>query len=256
MLGNERRRKIYDLIQNNGAVTTAKLVDMFKVSLETIRRDLLEMEENGNLVRVHGGAVAKSDMKPFKMLSDRNKEFVREKYSLSIKASEFISDGDIISVDSGSTAIFFAQMLREKFSDLTVVTHSLDVFEALKNYKDFKVILCGGHYLREENAFAGELTLNMLNDIHVNKAFVFVSAISLERGIYDYQKEIYQIQKKMLASADKVFILADSSKFEKTGLLKISDMKTDYIYITDSGLNKQISDLYKENDIKIYLGDE
>ncbi len=256
MLANERRRKIYDIIQDNGAVTTANLVKTFKVSVETIRRDLLEMEGNGTLVRVHGGAVAKGDMKPFKMLSDRNKEFVEEKCALSVKAAEFISKGDIISVDSGSTAVFFAQMLRENFSDLTVVTHSLDVFEALKDYKDFKVILCGGHYLREENAFAGELALNMLSDIHVNKAFIFVSAISLDKGIYDYQKEIYQIQKKMLKSADKVFILADSSKFEKTGLLKLSDMKTDYVYVTDSGLNKQVLDLYKENDIKIYLGEK
>ncbi len=256
MLANERRRKINELIQRNGAVTTANLVETFKVSVETVRRDLLEMEEAGSLVRVHGGAVVKGDMKPFKMLSDRNKEFVREKYALSVKAAEFISEGDIISVDSGSTAVFFAQMLREKFSDLTVVTHSLDVFEALKDYKDFKVILCGGHYLREENAFAGELTLNMLSDVHVNKAFVFVSAISLDKGIYDYQKEIYQLQKKMLQTADKVFVLADSSKFEKTGLLKLSDMKTEYVYITDSSLNEQVLDLYKENDIKIYLGEK
>ena len=96
----------------------------------------------------------------------------------------------------------------------------------------------------------------MLNDVHVNKAFVFVSAISLDKGIYDYQKEIYQLQKKMLQTADKVFVLADSSKFEKTGLLKLSDMKTEYVYITDSSLNEQVLDLYKENDIKIYLGEK
>lgn len=254
MFANERQQKIYEIIKNDGAVTTSKLVEMFNVSLETVRRDLIFMEENGQLVKVHGGAVARSDMKPYKELNERNKEFVKEKYELSLKASEFICEGDVIAIDSGSTAISFIRMLKEKFSKLTIVTYCLDVFLELKNYKDFNVILCGGHFLREENVFYGELALNMLKDIHVSKAFVFTSAISLEYGIFDYQKDIYQMQKQLLKSADKVFVLADSSKFEKTGLLKLCDMKTDYIYITDSLLNKQILDLYKENDINIYMG--
>ena len=171
MFANERQDKIYDMIQNNGAVTTANLVDFFCVSIETIRRDLLAMEQNGRLTRVHGGAVAKSGMKPFMELKERNKEFGKQKYELSLKAAEFISNGDIIGIDSGSTAISFAEVLKERFSKLTVVTHSMDVFEMLSNHKDFSVILCGGHYLREENAFYGELTLGMLNSLHIQKAF-------------------------------------------------------------------------------------
>lgn len=256
MFANERQNRIYDMIKNNGAVTTAKLVNFFGVSIETIRRDLLTMELNGLLTRVHGGAVAKSAMKPFKELKERNREFVRQKCELSIKAVEFISDGDIIGIDTGSTAISFAEVLKERFSKLTVVTHSMNVFEMLSNHKDFSVILCGGHYLREENAFYGELTLDMLNSLHIQKVFIFPSAVSLKYGIFDYQSDLYQIQKQLVKSSDEVYVLADSSKFEKTGLLKLNNMNPEYIYITDNSLRDEIVKLYRENDIKIHLGEQ
>lgn len=256
MFANERQDQIYDMIQKNGAVTTSTLVDFFGVSIETIRRDLLTMEHNGRLTRVHGGAVTKCGMKPFKELKERNKEFGKQKYELSIRAAEFISNGDIIGVDSGSTAVSFAEVLKEKFSKLTVVTHSMDVFEMLSNHKDFSVILCGGHYLREENAFYGELTLDMLNSLHIQKAFVFPSAVSFEYGIYDYQKDLYQIQKQLLKSSDEIFILADSSKFEKTSLFRLNNMTPEYVYITDHLLQDEIVKLYEENSIRIYVGDE
>ena len=253
MFANERQDKIYDMIQNNGAVTTAGLVNFFAVSIETIRRDLLAMEQDGRLTRVHGGAVAKTAMKPFKKLEERNNEFREQKYELSLKAAEFISEGDIIGIDSGSTAIFFAEVLKERFSKLTIVTHSMDIFEMLSDYKDFSVILCGGHYLREENAFYGELTLGMLNSLHIQKAFIFPSAVSFEYGISDYQKDLYQIQKQFMKLSNEIYILADSSKFEKTALLKLSNMNPEYIYITDSSLQNEIVKLYGENDIKIHL---
>lgn len=254
MFAKERQDKIYDLVQKNGAVTTGFLVERFHVSIETIRRDLLTMEQEGKLSRVHGGAVAKGDMKPFMELPKRNQEHYEQKQNLSVKAMEFLSEGDIIGIDAGSTAILFAQALKEKFSRLIIVTHSLDVFHLLCNHEDFSVILCGGDYLKDENAFYGQLTLDMLNNLHIQKCFVFPSAVSLEYGICDYQKELYPIQKQLIKSSDRIFVLADSSKFEKKALLKVDDMKNDYIYITDHGISKELLKIYKENNIKIHIG--
>lgn len=256
MFAKERQDEIYEMLQKDGAVTTAKLVEYFDVSIETIRRDLLTMEQNERLTRVHGGAVAKNGMKPFKVLKERNKEFGEQKHALSLKAAEFVSEGDFIGIDSGSTAIAFAEVLKQKFSKLTVVTHSMDVFEILSRHKDFSVILCGGHYLREENAFYGELTIDMLDSLHLQKVFVFPSAISFKYGLYDYQKDLYQVQKQLIRSADEVYILADSSKFEKTGLLKLNNMQPEYCYITDASLQAEIVKLYKENAVRIYLGEK
>lgn len=256
MFANERQNKIEAFLQQQGAVTTAKLVEIFNVSVETVRRDLLALEQGGKLTRVHGGAVAKAEMQPFLKLPERNQQFSAQKHALSLKAAEFIQNGDVIAVDSGSTAISFAQVLKERFSNLTVVTHSMDVFEILRNRPGFTLILCGGHYLAEENAFYGPLVLKTVQDLHVCKAFIFTTAISVRYGVFDYRKELYEVQQGLLNSADEVFILADSSKFEKTGLLKVCDNKPEFTYITDGDLKEEYVKIYKENGLNIYLGEK
>lgn len=255
MFAQNRHNKIIEKLQKNGAVTTKNLIKEFNVSVETIRRDLLYMEQQGMLKRVHGGAVENRNMKQFASLSVRNEESSEEKKNLSENAMSFIKEKDIIAVDMGSTANCFAKVLKENFSDLTIVTNSLDVFNILSNHADFKVILCAGHFLRGENGFYGGLTLEALSKIHVQKVFIFPSAVSIEFGICDYQEEFYHVQKAMMRSADEVFILADSSKFEKSALLKLDDMKSEYFYITDNKLSQGLENLYKENEIKIFKGD-
>ena len=252
MFAKERQQKIYLMLKEKNAVTTSALVELFGVSIETVRRDLLEMEQNGLLIRVHGGAVLNSDMKPYMNLPDRNKMQVEQKNDLALNAMKFISEGDIIGVDTGSTAISFAKALKERFTRLTVITHSLDVFNIICN--TFSVILCSGYYLPAENSFYGPLALDMLKNLHMQKAFIFPSAVSFEFGICDYQKDLYQIQKQMIYSSDEIYILADSSKFERKALLKLSDMKKEYTYVTDSNISEELKILYQKHNINLCIG--
>lgn len=252
MFAQERQEKICEMLKNNGAVITSDLVEIFGVSIETIRRDLLNLQQSGALIKVHGGAVSKNDIKPFSNLDERMEQFDKGKKNLAEKATELVSEGDIIGIDSGSTALAFAQALQSKFTNLTVITHSLDVFNILN--RQFRVILCGGHYMGGENAFYGSLTLNAIGMLHIKKAFICPTAVSLEYGIFDYQNELYQVQKALMQSAEQTVILADSSKFEKTALLKIDDMKNEYIYVTDCGLSSELRRLYATNNIQIHTG--
>ncbi|MBP3361353.1 MAG: DeoR/GlpR transcriptional regulator [Clostridia bacterium] len=254
MLAEERQNKIYKIIQDKGAVTVSYLISTFNVSIETVRRDLMAMENQGKLVRVHGGAVANGDMKNYSDLKKRNNEYSSQKNELAIKAAEFVNDGDIIAIDSGSTALMFAEALKLKNFNLTILTHSEDVFNSLRNHGQFTLILCGGYYMNSENAFYGELTIDMLRNLHVKKSFIFPSAISLEGGICDYQNDLLQVQKQLLKCADEIYVLADSSKFEKRALHKLEDMKREYIYVTDSGLSYELKKVYEENNIKIFDG--
>ena len=251
MFAKERQDIIYKMVQKDGAVTTNTLIETFGVSIETVRRDLLYMERSGLLNRVHGGAVSVGDMKPFNVLKQRNLENSNQKREVAEKAVNFVQEGDIIGVDAGSTAVLLAEALKSRYSKLTVVTYSSDVFEILKDHADFSVILCGGHYLKHENAFYGPMTLNMLEGLHVQKAFICPSAISLEFGICDYQQEFYLIQRKMIENSGCTYILADSSKFEKKALLKLDDMKPEYCYVTDDLLSEALRKVYRENNIRI-----
>ena len=146
--------------------------------------------------------------------------------------------------------------LAEEFERLTVITYSLHVFEILKKKEGFTLYLCAGAYLRDENAFCGQWALQMLEQFHAKTAFLFPSAISLQNGIMDYDQELYHLQRAMMKHADRSVFLADSDKFEKSALLKLADVNEAVTFVTDSGLRKEILELYQENGIEMIRGEQ
>ncbi len=251
MFIKEREEKILELIDKNSAVKASELSELFGISLETVRKDLLSMESRGLLMRVHGGAMKKSGMTSYAPLNERVCEHSDEKRELARRALEFISEGDSIAVDAGSTAMIFAEELAAEFERLTVVTHCLDVFNILVKKPCFDVILVGGDFLRSENSFVGGIAIDILKNLYVKSSFICPSAISLAGGIADFQRDMALIQKAVISISDNVFILADNRKFEKNALLKISDMKKTYTYVTDKGLSAELYNLYTEEGYKI-----
>lgn len=252
MLANERHKKIIDML-SGGGVTTAELVSKFGVSIETIRRDLLYLEGLGRLRRVHGGAVRAVSMMPYPTLDERGRSNAEGKRRLSARTAELVCDGDVIGIDSGSTAVYFAEALKDRAARATIITYSLDVFNILSGADSYKIILLGGQFLPEENAFVGYIPLNQLDNMHVGRAFVFPSALSVENGIADYNENICPLQSKLISAADEVYILADSTKFEKNAMIKIADASPDYVYVTDGGLDKNLYELLTERGYKIIV---
>lgn len=248
MFANERQQKILALLKEKGTVTTAALVDTFDVSIETVRRDLLQLERGGMLQRVHGGAMVPSNMRPYPDLPHRLEANQRSKEQLSATAAFLVEEEDIIYIDSGSTAYYFAKELANKFSRLTVITHSMDVFKTLSQKEGFRIILCGGCYHAREQAFYGSITLDALQQLHVRKAFLCPSAISLKTGVWDYDRDLIQVQKQILSICDTAFFLVGSEKFESNALLKLCDTSPNHVYITDPGLSAQYRQLYRDHD--------
>lgn len=251
MLANERLDKIREKIDEKGAATVNELANELNVSIETVRRDLLKLEQCKRLTRVRGGAVSVARMKNYKSLDSRNKEMFLEKRELALVAAKTVREGDCIGIDSGSTAVIFAEALKEKFSSLTVVTHSLDVFNVFRGDKNFNVILASGYFLEDENAFYGSFVMDTLNKLRLSKVYLCPTAISLEGGICDFESKLYDVQKQLLKISDTAFFLADSSKFEKKALLKLDDVKSEYVFVTDSKINDEIVEIYRENGIEI-----
>lgn len=254
MLVNTRKNKICELLKKQSAVTTAALAEQFGVSVETIRKDLLSLERENALTRVHGGAVLKATARPYREYKQRLDDKRSEKAEVSRLAANLIHNGDIIAIDTGSTAIEFIDVLTERFDDLTIVTHSMDVFQRAHDFKRFNVLLCGGYYLNDENSFYGAFAKDMLDHICVGKVFIFPAAVSFGTGICDCQHQLAEMQKKLLTVGDKVIVVADSSKYEKKALIKIADMSPNYIYVADSGLPNEVKEIYLKNHITIITG--
>lgn len=251
VLANRRHEIIMNLIHAEGAVTVSHLVEEFQVSLETVRRDLLLLEKEGHLRRVHGGAVSLGEMRPAKSLQSRQQDFTREKEQLCENAADLICEGDYIAIGTGSTPEYFAQVLKKRFQKLTVVTYSYNVFEVLSDMPDYELVLLGGQYMPEEQCFFGQLTMDALTELRVMKSFVFPSAISMEYGISGYAANLYPLQRQLLQCCDQAYILADSSKFESKALYKIASMRPEYIYVTDSGLPEELAQIYRDNGLQV-----
>lgn len=252
MFANKRQSKIVEIVKRDGGAKVVDLSESFNVSIETVRRDLLELEKKNLLMRVHGGAMPVEEMISYHSLKERKEEYVKEKIEIGKIAAKFVQDGDIVFIDSGSTPVHFAREIKSK--NITVVTCSLDVFNELNGGRT-SVILCGGEYVSESASFCGVLAVETIKKLHVNKAFIFPSAISLRNGVCDFSRNIYPIQKEIMERADKIFVLASSEKFEKNGLLKLCPLLPEYIFITDKGLKKEYEKAYLEEGINIIKGE-
>lgn len=157
MLSQERQQHIKEEIEKHGAVTTAALMEHFGVSVETVRRDLLNLERDGFLKKVHGGAVRFEQMRSFHKLSKRLEENNNEKKQLARTAMRYINENDVIGIDSGSTAVCLAREIRGKFSSLTVITHSLGVFSQLQDDANIRLICAAGNICLMKRRFADRL---------------------------------------------------------------------------------------------------
>ena len=251
MFANERRNKILELLNRRSSVTVTELTGLFQVSLETIRRDLEYLEQQGALKRVHGGALSMKRMQNYTGLSERLAEHQSEKRQIARAALSHIHEGDRIALDAGSTTSELAHLLCDSFHELTIVTASLTIFEILSEKPGFQVILTGGFYLPDEKAFYGHLALDTIRQLHVSAFFHAPSALSLNFGLSEHVKELAEVQRALIASADQVIVLADSSKFETCAALKVCDLSPRFLYLTDNGLREEMRDAWRKASLDI-----
>ena len=220
----ERQKYICDTLERDGSAAINDLAAALDVSAETIRRDLLALEEQGKLSRIHGGAVRKIGVPEHKSLSTRLDSRTKEKAELSEYACSFINNGDFIAID---------------------------VFNILRTNKGIKLVLIGGNFDEEENGFSGLNTIEMIKRYNVSKFFMFPSGISLKFGITGYGEDICYVQKAFFEISDEIYVLADSEKFEKRAFEKTAETDKSYTYITDSSLSDVIKQSFVDEGMKI-----
>lgn len=252
MLANDRYNKILEVLETEGSIKTSKIVTLLGVSLETARRDLDFLEKQGSLQKVHGGAILKEKEEENNLTySLRETKNTEEKKEIAEFALKYISEGETIALNSSTTNIEIARLIKNKYSSLTVVTNSLRIADELADTKGINLILAGGIYNKNEYAFLGEITEKFLGNFLVDKSFVSVGGISIKRGITDFLMDEILVERKMIDIGEEVIILADSSKIDTNSLIKICDTKDIDFIITDSKLDSKIKEKYREAGIKI-----
>lgn len=214
MLKSKRQQEILQLIYKTGYVKVNDLSTLFKISKDTIRRDLSELEEQGVIKRSYGGAV------PFKRLPDsyniRINRHKDEKYKIAKKALEYIKPNTLIAIDGGSTNTILASLIPLSMP-LTVVTNSFSVELALHKHPHIKVIFLGGEYNETLNTTTGEFTLTQIQDYYFDSCFIGMYAIDSKRGltIPDRMGKDMAIKEYMIQHSKEVNILAGTRKLDQ-----------------------------------------
>lgn len=254
MFIEERYETILQLVNQQGSVKNQNLAEKLKVSLETIRRDLDHLEQEGLLVKVHGGAISKHKMKnkyPNLTYKDRETFSQEEKAQVAKLACEYVKDNDIIMLNSGTTNFLLAKNLLHRFRKLTVITNSQDIASMLMEDDGITVILAGGIYNRQEKGFLGGLTAEFLNHFKADKLFLSVSGVDYVFGLSDYNDNEVLVQQKMIANSAQIIVLADSKKLESISLLHVCNISEVDMIITDDKVPNETLKKYKSLKINI-----
>lgn len=249
-----RRSAILQRLREESSVNVTELSREFGVSEVTIRKDLRILRERKLLIRVHGGAITRSNAHADEE-EDRNFNFkrlvnAREKEAIGRAAAAHIKNGDTILVDSGTTALEVVKNLH-KYHDLTIITNSVNaMIEALK-YKRFKVILLGGSVRESSYSTVGPLAESNLNLFYCDKLFLGVDSFSVEAGLSTPSVEEASTNQVMISRAREVYAVFDSSKLNKRSLAFISTLDKIGTVITDSRLPVGVRNQLKAMGIEV-----
>lgn len=220
MLASERFSKIIEITNSQGFVSTKDLSKTFNVSETTIRRDSEELEEQGLLIRVHGG-VKSIKNKTILSTNDETRMSARAlinfeaKDIVSKKAARFIRDGDCVFLDGGSSIADIINYIGDK--KVKIVTHSTLIAD--KNIpENIELFFIGGKYMPEYNMSVGPITMNNLKMFNFDQAFISCAGIDIfKKEVYTAEMDTTAIKQQAISQSVKNYLLVDTSKFEVKG---------------------------------------
>jgi DeoR family fructose operon transcriptional repressor len=254
LLQPERLRRIQELLEKHQTVKVSELSKDFHVSENTVRRDLAQLEEAGICFRTKGGAAL---LKPgsSQVMFSRRLGYNREaKSSMARTASSFVSSGDTIILDSGTTAYEVALKLREK-EHITVITSSLEAANVLAGLPELTVILSGGILHDTSRSTIGPPAEDFFDSVHADTLFLTVKALSVEEGLTDHTMAEASVKRRMLSCAERVVVLADHTKLGRTALTRIATLDVIDALITDDMADPQMLEALRRREIQVIVAD-
>ena len=234
MIPAQRRASVLDHIRKRGAASIQELSEAIGISISTIRRDLEHLEERGYLERSHGGALIHKQLRStFEPEAAISAEFFRaEKEAIGKAAAQTLRAGESVIFDSSSTVLAAARASVARALPLTAVTNDLGIGEVLAGAANMRVVVLGGTVRPNSLTMIGEPGENFLSSLNADVAFIGAHAIS-RLALTETSLETAAIKRAMIASARRVVLLADASKFQPAAFCRICDLSSIHELITD-----------------------
>ena len=229
----ERQQRLLRYIEQQQRVSVNQIVAQFDVSLATARRDLEVLADQGKVQRVHGGAIATRQALPEPPVLQRAAEQPVEKVRIGQAAADLIHEGETVFLGSGSTVLEVARHLRGK-RNLTIITNSLLVINALADTTDITVIGLGGMLRHSEMSLLGHITELALGELRADKVIMGIRAVDAERGLTsDYLPEV-MTDRAILKIGREVIVVADHTKCRAISTALVAPVPAIHTMITDT----------------------
>ncbi len=245
MINRPRHIRILDILKEEPMAMVRDLAERTNVHESTIRRDLDELEAQGVVRRIHGGAILETLAQiepPFELRQISHKE---EKDLVGRTAAELVRDGEVIFIDGGTTTQFIVPYLLDR-QNLTVVTCGLNIASALSGSKHILTIVVGGELHVESQSFAGPLTLEALRiyNIRCDRAFIGAGGVSAEHGVTNRILDRVPLKRKAMEISSKVAVVADGSKIGVVTLGHVAPIESfDHLVTDKSAAKKELEEI-------------
>jgi len=235
-LADDRRSRVLELIRLRGFASLPALAEELAVSESTIRRDLDFLEESGVAQRTHGGVFYTGPSPKLAHFDQRQALNWDRKRQIAAAASRLIDDNDTILLDGGSTTYELAQLLVGR--PLQVVTNSLPVANLFTSSGNADLVFVGGYVHAKTGVSIGPYANQMLAGLNVRRAVLSVAGIN-ERGTFNSNLLLVETERAMIASAEQVIVVADSTKFGHTSLAQMCPLQEIDVLVTDSEIGAE-----------------
>jgi len=235
LLGEQRRRKILELLEHKGQITVGDIVEKFSISAVTARGDLDALASGGAAIRSHGGAVRQMEANrdyPLRLKAALHRS---EKTKIGRAAADLIQPVEVIILDSGTTTAEIARQLKAKnLQQVTVITNALNIVSELVDANGISVIGLGGLLRPVSLSFVGPQAEAMLRDLHADRLFLAVDGFDFENGPSTPDVLEAQLNAVMMSVARETNVVADYSKLGRRSVSRIGPIEKVHRLITDT----------------------
>lgn len=251
MLAASRRARIIELVRDERSIQTDELSRLLGVSVETVRRDLEQLERAGSLTRVRGGAVASPSTAGYEPpFGARVNLSSRQKEHIGAIASRLVEGAHTVFIDLGTTAAALAHALPSGFSG-TVITPSVRIAELLVDRQHVSVLVPGGQLRSGDLSMSGPAARAFLADVYPDVAFIGTGGVDLHAGVTDFELAEVELKRVVVDNARRSFALADSTKLGTRAPYRVCDLERFDGVVTDDDVTASTRERYTDHGITL-----
>mgnify|MGYP000915928983 CR=1 FL=1 len=248
---SKRIEKIRDYIYLNKTVTLDRICEQFDISKSTLRRDLEEILQSGDIKKIYGGGTV-LPQRQLISFKERNIANPEAKRKIASAAADLVKEGDIIFLDSGTTTLPVIDFITKK-KRVTILTNNVEIILRAIPYENINIISLSGTLSRKTLSFTGATAEQVLQHYNISKAFMATTGFSVSNGVTNSSPVESEIKRTAVQRSQHVYLLADSSKFNAVSLVTYCDLNQIDLLITEKEPTSDIRDYLEQNGKQILI---